>query len=139
MNEMPKMTAKRGKIRSLEDRQRLAELGVEKATKKLAREQAKAKRAADRQKKAADTLAARMARVETLEHRASNRGRALETRKKIIAGALALKHMEFDGRYKMALMAIIDEYVTRDDERVLFGLPLLPDNDERRVSPPKFY
>ncbi|GHH09745.1 hypothetical protein GCM10008023_06800 [Sphingomonas glacialis] len=47
--------------------------------------------------------------------------------------------MLFDGRYAQALRALIDEYVTRDQDRALFDLPPLPDDDQRRVNPPRAY
>ena len=95
--------------------------------------------AAARQAKAAETL--RLRKVKLQLHEAQKRvlGRRLDTRKKIIAGALALEHMLFDGRYGAAFRALIDEYVTRDQDRALFDLPPLPDGDERRVNPPKVY
>lgn len=50
--------------------------------------------------------------------------RKRDTRRKIIAGALALEHKEPVFRGK--LMALIDEYVTSDRERALFDLAPLP-------------
>ncbi len=92
-----------------------------------------------REAKAAETLRLRKVKLQKYEAQQRSLTRRLDTRKKIIAGALALEHMLFDGRYGQQFRALIDEYVTRDDERALFGLEPLPDNDQRRVSPPKIY
>lgn len=89
--------------------------------------------------KAAETLRKKKIRLQKYEAQQRGQTRKLDTRKKIIAGALALEHMQFDGRYGQAFRALIDEYVTRDQDRALFELPPLPDDDERRVSPPKVY
>lgn len=92
-----------------------------------------------REAKAAETLRQRKVKLQKYEAQQRTLGRKRDTRKKIIAGALALEHMQFDGRYGQAFRALIDEYVTRDDDRALFDLPPLPDNDERRVNPPRVY
>lgn len=92
-----------------------------------------------REAKAAETLRLRKVKLQKYEAQQRTLTRRLDTRKKIIAGALALEHMQFDGRYGQAFRALIDEYVTRDQDRALFDLPPLPDDDQRRVSPPKVY
>ena len=89
--------------------------------------------------RAAERLARKTRKVQQYESVQKARARKLDTRKKIIAGALALEHMQFDGRYGVAFRALIDEYVTRDQDRALFGLEPLPADDARRVSPPKVY
>jgi len=119
MNNTPKWTDKPTKTRkTLEQRMASAEAA---------------------QKKAAETLRKKRVRLQKYKSLERNQARKLDTRKKIIAGALALEHMQFDGRYGQAFRALIDEYVTRDQDRALFGLEPLPDGDERRVSPPKVY
>jgi len=54
------------------------------------------------------------------------RHRKLDTRRKIIAGALALEHAKKDEAFRAQLHALLDEYVVRAVERELFGLPPLP-------------
>ena len=54
------------------------------------------------------------------------RERKLDTRRKIIAGALALEHAKLDPEFGKALWAVLDSYVTKAPERLLFGLPALP-------------
>ena len=48
--------------------------------------------------------------------------RKKDTRRKIIAGALALEHGKKDATFSHKLNALIDEYVTAANERALFGL-----------------
>lgn len=49
--------------------------------------------------------------------------RTEETRRKILAGALALEMMDRDEGAKSRFMARLDRYLTRADDRALFGLP----------------
>lgn len=92
-----------------------------------------------RQAKAAETLRQRKVKLQKYEAQKRSLGRRLDTRKKIIAGALALEHMQFDGRYGQAFRALIEEYVIRDPDRALFDLEPLPADDPRRAEPPKVY
>lgn len=111
-------TPRRRRIRTLEERLEAARL---------------------REGKAAAKLAVKSRQVQKYEALQKRWKRKLDTRRKIIAGALALEHMQFDGRYGQAFRALIDEYVTRDQDRALFDLPPLPDDDRRHASPPKVY
>jgi hypothetical protein len=52
------------------------------------------------------------------------RQRRLDTRRKILAGALVLT--EEDPAIKAWLHRTVEKVLTRNDERALFGLPLLP-------------
>ena len=54
------------------------------------------------------------------------RNRKLETRRKIIAGALALEHMKHDASFAAAFQAVLDRYVEKAPERMLFGLEKRP-------------
>lgn len=45
-----------------------------------------------------------------------------DTRRKIIAGALALEHAEIDADFGQALMRLLDRHVTKTADRALFGL-----------------
>lgn len=56
--------------------------------------------------------------------------RKLDTRRKIIAGALALHHAAKnpDDQFSRKLVRLLDEYVTKPYERSLFGLPALPED-----------
>lgn len=48
--------------------------------------------------------------------------RAEDTRRKILAGALVLEMMERDEATRTRLMQRLDGYLTRPDDRALFGL-----------------
>ena len=81
--------------------------------------------------RAAKRLARKLHQVEVYERAAdlrerntANDKRRSDTRRKIIAGALALE--EKDRGFRGKLMALIDEYVTADRDRELFGLEPLP-------------
>jgi hypothetical protein len=87
--------------------------GAEKLRQQIARLQAKLKR-----KQAAEAA----------------KERKTETRRKIIVGALAINHMEKNpnSAFTKTLKPILDEYVTRPEERALFNLAPLanqPAND----------
>lgn len=76
--------------------------------------------------KAAERLARKTAKVQKYEALQKQRDRKLDTRRKIIAGALALEHMRYDPEFGAQFRELLDEYVTREEERKLFGLPPLP-------------
>jgi hypothetical protein len=84
----------------------------------------------DRAKLVESKAAARMRRktqdVQKYEAQARRREQKLDTRRKIIAGAIALEHIRYDADYGVAFYKLLDEYVTKEAERVLFGLPVLP-------------
>ena len=89
--------------------------------------------------KAAARLARKNEQVRKYEALQRTRERKLDTRRKIIAGALALEHMKLDGAFRAVLLALLDEYVTKEPERLLFGLPPLAVEDERSRKPAKEY
>lgn len=55
----------------------------------------------------------------------AKRKRTEDTRRKILVGALALEMMGQDETAKRRFMARLDSYLTRPDDRALFGLPAL--------------
>jgi large subunit ribosomal protein L7/L12 len=65
------------------------------------------------------------ARKRTLESKAQ---RATDTRKKILVGAFMLDKMEKNEETKTKVLSQLDQYLTRSDDRELFGLPQLPDS-----------
>lgn len=150
MNMPPKVPVKRRIRRTLAERLAAAREAEQRLVSRLEKDQAKQEAARLRQEqrleaarqreaKAADRLRLKTQRVQKYEAKTKERERKLDTRRKIITGALALEHMMFDGIYALKLKALIDEYVTRDQDRALFDLPPLPDDDKRRVNPPKVY
>ncbi len=76
------------------------------------------------------------AQKKALEARQKETDRKADTRRKVIAGALALEHIEKNAGSDFArtLMRLLDEYVTRPADRALF--PSLPtkteENDETK-------
>jgi len=48
-----------------------------------------------------------------------SRARKLDTRRKILVGALAWAHWDHDGYFKKALMALLNDYILKDEERAL--------------------
>lgn len=79
--------------------------------------------------------AALQRRVRTLESENDQRARKNDTRRKIITGGLALKHASKnrDSGFTKKLLALLNEYITRAQDRQLMssyleqvGLPALP-------------
>ena len=60
--------------------------------------------------------------VQKYENLKRRRERKLDTRRKIIAGAIALEHMKHDAAFAAAFAALLDRFVTKGPERALFGL-----------------
>ncbi len=85
------------------------------------------------QERAAERLARKTVKVQKYEAARKMRDRKLDTRRKIIAGALALEHMRYDGTFGAAFRELLDTYVTKDAERLLFGLPPIPDRERSGV------
>ena len=57
-----------------------------------------------------------------------------DTRRKIIAGALALTHMDTEpgSEFAYTMHKLLDRYVTRNEDRELFALPPLPEDQEEK-------
>ena len=77
------------------------------------------------------------AQIKDAEKREREQQRKRDTRRKIIVGALTLHHMEKnqDSDFARKVAALIEEYVTKDNERALFDLEPLPKNDDRTQRP----
>ncbi|MBV9825370.1 MAG: mobilization protein [Alphaproteobacteria bacterium] len=72
------------------------------------------------------------AQLKALEAREKQAERKADTRRKVIAGALALEHFEKnrDSEFGRLLYRLLDEYVVRPHDRALFEcltVPLPPD------------
>ncbi len=61
-------------------------------------------------------------RIKTENARIQSQKRKEDTRRKILAGSVALNHADHDPEFRAMLNAQIDKNVTRDDDRALFGL-----------------
>lgn len=61
------------------------------------------------------------------------RTRKEETRRKVLAGAAVLYNAERDPVFKATVMKMVDEFLSRPDERAAFDLPARP---KSRASTP---
>ena len=68
--------------------------------------------------------------LKALEARKKETERKADTRRKVIAGALALEHFEAnrDSEFGRVLFRLLDEYVVRPHDRALF--PYLPEPEQ---------
>lgn len=62
------------------------------------------------------------ARIQKKRAEVAGKKRKQDTRRKIIAGALALEHAEQDGQFGATLTKLLREHVTRPEDRKLFDL-----------------
>lgn len=62
------------------------------------------------------------ARIEKARAQLKTEERKRDTRRKIIAGALALEHAKTDPAFRKELDSLLDRYVTKDEDRRLFDL-----------------
>ena len=62
------------------------------------------------------------ARIQKKRAEVAGKTRRENTRRKIIAGALALEHAEHDKAFGTALQRLLKEHVKRPEDRKLFGL-----------------
>lgn len=78
------------------------------------------------------------AQMRTLAARERTQSRKDDTRRKIIAGALALYHAAKnpDDAFTKKLLRLLDEYVVKPYERALFNLPPLPLAPQTDTTPP---
>ena len=76
------------------------------------------------------------AQIDAMEAREAEKQRKNDTRRKIIAGALALEHMDNNPKSEFGkkLAALLDEYVTKPGERALFGLKPIPKSESSASS-----
>jgi hypothetical protein len=78
------------------------------------------------------------AQLRALEARKKEAERKADTRRKVIAGALALEHFAAnpDGEFARVLYRLMDEYVIRPHDRALFDfLPAVEEPLAPRVTP----
>lgn len=72
-------------------------------------------------------IAEKRAELNRLQSRKRAQDRKADTRRKIIAGAMALKHCEHDPMFRETLFGLLDDQLVRAEERALFDLPSLPE------------
>jgi hypothetical protein len=86
--------------------------------------------------KLAEQIAAaeqRLSELKTRQHRQARRERTLQsqrerrddTRRKILVGACVLTRLQRGDLTQAQLLAMLDPFLTRPDDRALFGLPAL--------------
>lgn len=63
-----------------------------------------------------------------MQARENKKKRKEDTRRKILAGAAVLDEAETNIAYKNALYELLERFLTRPDDRALFGLPPQPDS-----------
>lgn len=91
-----------------------------------------AERKASLQEKQKKELAQINAQIRAEEAKTKDKERKKETRRKIIAGALALNHSDKNRTSEFAkkLQSLMDEYIIKDTERDLFNLSRLPEDEQ---------
>ena len=65
----------------------------------------------------------------------SQRERREDTRRKILVGACLLTRLQRGALTREALLAMLDPFLTRPDDRALFGLPEKPTAVDESASP----
>ena len=80
----------------------------------------------DELKRKKDQIAAQ---IQKEQAKLRDAARKEDTRRKIVAGAIALEHAEHNENFGQYLHDILDRYVTRPEDRKLFELDPLPEND----------
>lgn len=78
------------------------------------------------EQRAADRLGRKVRQRQKYEAVQRTRERKLDTRRKIVAGAIALETMKRNPSFAAAFRDLLNTYVTRDEDRVLFGLEADP-------------
>jgi large subunit ribosomal protein L7/L12 len=90
-----------------------------KTQEQIARLRAEAEKAAERAKKKAAEAAALERKLKSRE---AAEERKRDTRRKILAGSMQLELASRDEEVKRRMLIALDKYLTRDDDRSLFGL-----------------
>ncbi|MCP4140319.1 MAG: hypothetical protein GY755_08530 [Chloroflexi bacterium] len=62
------------------------------------------------------------ARIQKKKAQVRSKQRKIDTRRKIIAGAIALEHMAHDKQFEEVMKQLLLEHVTREADKELFGL-----------------
>ncbi|OYV24712.1 MAG: hypothetical protein B7W99_00870 [Rhodospirillales bacterium 20-58-10] len=77
------------------------------------------------------------AQLKAAEARATEQARKEDTRRKVIAGALALEHMSKNPNSEFAKIMgkLLDEYVRTNDRYLFPSLPTKPETEQASVDP----
>jgi DNA repair exonuclease SbcCD ATPase subunit len=63
------------------------------------------------------------AKIQAAKSRESEKQRKLDTRRKILIGAMIIEGMKNSAEYETKIRQNLDKYLTKNKDRVLFGLP----------------
>ncbi len=75
-------------------------------------------------------------RIKLEQNRENERKRKDDTRRKILAGAVVLDEAEHNAAYKTALYSLLERFLTREQDRALFGFKPLPESSvQAEVNP----
>lgn len=82
------------------------------------------------------------AKITALNSRQQKEAKRLDTRRKVVAGAIALEHCEHDPNFKELLGSLLDRFLTRPVDRELFIelfsiAPALPTAAVQKEKPDK--
>ena len=86
----------------------------------------------DRMKKLKAKRAAIDARLRQEQYKLNKQERARDTRRKVLAGAAMLEWAKRSNENSLTLDVELRNFLTRNDERELFGLPPLPTAETRQ-------
>lgn len=82
------------------------------------------------------------ARIQREQNRENARKRKADTRRKILAGAAALDEAQHNPKFRKQLEKLLASFLTRPDDRAMFGLEVLPEKKtaggaaEKSATPP---
>lgn len=79
-------------------------------------------------KKLLEQKAVLEARIRQEQNRENQKKKKADTRRKILAGAAVLDEAEKHHAYKVGLMRLLDSFLSRPDDRKLFGLEPLSES-----------
>lgn len=68
------------------------------------------------------------AKIQAVKSREREKERKLDTRRKILIGAMILEGMKNSEDYDLKIRQNLDKYLTKNNDRALFGLPDIIEN-----------
>jgi aspartokinase len=68
------------------------------------------------------------AKIQAAKSREREKERKTETRKKILIGAMVIDGMKNSDEYASKIQQNLDKYLTKNKDRILFGLPEIKEN-----------
>ena len=87
------------------------------------------------QQKALEQLRAQRQKLHALERaRLNGMERKKDTRRKVLAGAMTLEMMAESEDARKRILARLDQFLSRDDDRALFDLPPLARDQDQKSS-----